>query len=258
MVRPPPHRVLLAITMLIAGAAAGARGEELVSGQLAIRGAVLRVSPERQDIDPGRPTVVHTTLGDLRPDQTPSGLQVVGDLSGPGLELPLRLRTAPGDPSRIPGLNCEGSYTLSGIRLLDGERTVAPAVQSLPLKGSTGSGPFANAKDPARAASIASSVMMPFPVQRRQGLHPCRPAVARAAAPHAAHRVTVDLGGVRMSIAKPPPQREPADIGSRGNARGGQGCSWHFFSGIHKSEDWHRCDAGLTIPTTRGISLDSL
>ncbi|HSO21294.1 MAG TPA: hypothetical protein VLT81_00220, partial [Chondromyces sp.] len=128
MIRPPPHRALLAITMVIAGAAAGSWGEELVSGQLAIRGAVLRVSPERQDIDPGRPTVVHTALGDLRPDQIPSGLQVVGDLSGPGLDLPLRLSTSPGDPFRIPGLNREGTYTLSGIRLMEGERTVSAAV----------------------------------------------------------------------------------------------------------------------------------
>ncbi len=127
MVRPNPHRLLLAITMVVAGAAGG-WGEELVTGQLEIRGAVLRVSPAQQDIDPGRPTVVHTALGDLRPNQVPTGLRVVGDLSGPGLDQPLRLTTAPGDPFRIPGLNREGTYRLSGIRLMDGSRVVSSAV----------------------------------------------------------------------------------------------------------------------------------
>lgn len=128
MVRPSPHRALLAITIVVVGAAAGGWGEELVTGQLEIRGAVLRVSPARQDIDPGRPTVVHTALGDLRPDQVPTGLRVVGDLSGPGLDQPLRVTTVPGDPFRIPGLNREGTYLLSGIRLMDGSRVVSSAV----------------------------------------------------------------------------------------------------------------------------------
>ena len=99
----------------------------IASGTLAIRGAVLRVSPEHQEVAPGLPTVVHTSLGQLEPGQIPAGLRVEGDLSGPGLDEPLQLTTTPGDAFRIPGLNREGTYTLSGIRLVDGERTISSA-----------------------------------------------------------------------------------------------------------------------------------
>jgi hypothetical protein len=103
--------------------------EELATGTLAIRGTVIRVSPEHQEVAPGLPTVVLTSLGQLEPGQIPAGLRVEGDLSGPGLSEPLRLTTTPGDAFRIPGLNREGSYTLSGIRLVEGDRTISVAKQ---------------------------------------------------------------------------------------------------------------------------------
>ena len=127
MARPTPHRGRIAISLLIVGAVAGAWAEELATGQLEIRGAVLRVSPERQEVAPGLPTVVLTALGQLEPGQIPTGLRVEGDLSGPGLDEPLRLTTTPGDAFRIPGLNREGTYTLSGIRLVEGDRTISSA-----------------------------------------------------------------------------------------------------------------------------------
>ncbi len=125
---PRSHLGRIAIILVIVGAAAGGGGEDLVTGQLEIRGAVLRVSPERQEVAPGLPTVVRTALGQLEPGQIPAGLRVVGDLSGPGLAGPLRLTTTPGDVFRIPGLNREGSYTLSGIRLVEGNRTISAAM----------------------------------------------------------------------------------------------------------------------------------
>ena len=124
---PRPCLGRIAIILVIVGAAAGAGGEDLVTGQLEIRGAVLSVSPERQEVAPGLPTVVRTALGQLAPGQIPAGLRVEGDLSGPGLDKPLRLTTTPGDTFRIPGLNREGSYTLSSIRLVEGGRTISVA-----------------------------------------------------------------------------------------------------------------------------------
>ena len=124
---PQSHLGRIAIIVMIVGAAAAASGEDLVTGQLEIRGAVLRVSPERQEVAPGLATVVRTSLGQLEPGQIPVGLRVEGDLSGPGLDEPLRLTTTPGDVFRIPGLNREGSYTLSSIRLVEGGRTVSEA-----------------------------------------------------------------------------------------------------------------------------------
>jgi len=57
---PRSHLGRIAITLVIVGAAAGIGAEDLVTGQLEIRGAVLRVSPERQEVSPGLPTVVLT------------------------------------------------------------------------------------------------------------------------------------------------------------------------------------------------------
>ena len=127
MADPRSYFGRIAIILLIVGAAAGAGGEDLVTGQLEIRGAVLRVLPERQEVAPGLSTVVLTALGQLEPGQIPAGLRVEGDLSGPGLDEPLRLTTTPGDVFRIPGLNREGTYTLSGIRLVEGDRTISAA-----------------------------------------------------------------------------------------------------------------------------------
>lgn len=56
----------------VVGTAVGGWSEELATGQLEIRGAVLRVSPESQEVAPGLPTVVQTTLGQLGPSQIPS------------------------------------------------------------------------------------------------------------------------------------------------------------------------------------------
>jgi len=126
-VRARASPCLLWIAVAIVGAAAAAWCEDLATGQLEIRGAVLKVSPARQEVAPGLPTVVLTALGQLDPSQIPAGLRVEGDLSGPGLAEPLRLTTTPGDAFRIPGLNREGTYTLSSIRLIEGERTISAA-----------------------------------------------------------------------------------------------------------------------------------
>lgn len=106
--------VLLCATLGISWA------EDVAQGELLIRGAALQVSPLRQEVDPGRPTVVHTSLGDLAPGEVPAGLRVVGELDGPGFETPLELTAVPGEPFRIPGLVREGTYHLSGIRLEQG------------------------------------------------------------------------------------------------------------------------------------------
>jgi hypothetical protein len=126
--RASPGLLWIAVAVAIGGVAAAGWCEDLATGQLEIRGAVLKASPKRQEVAPGLPTVVLTTLGQLAPSQIPSGLRVEGDLSGPGLDEPLRLTTTPGDAFRIPGLNREGTYTLSSIRLVEGARTISTAV----------------------------------------------------------------------------------------------------------------------------------
>ncbi len=70
---------------------------------------------------------MRTSLGDVAPTQLGAGVLVEGELSGPGLAEPLHLTTAPGEPFAIPGLNREGTYVLSGIRLVAGGRTLLAA-----------------------------------------------------------------------------------------------------------------------------------
>ena len=121
---------MAALTALVVCPAAslGAQTPDIASGELLIRGGSLTVSPASQQVDPGRPTLVHTALGDLAPGAAPPGLRVEAELTGPGLAAPLPLSTAPGDDLRIPGLRVEGTYTLSGIRLVEDGRILQPAV----------------------------------------------------------------------------------------------------------------------------------
>jgi hypothetical protein len=102
-------------------------GQVLTSGELLINGIRLEISPVTQEIDPGRPTVVYTALGGVTAGDMPSGFRVEGELSGPGLDGPLHLSTVPGEPFRIPGLNREGTFRLSGIRLTNGDEILLEA-----------------------------------------------------------------------------------------------------------------------------------
>ncbi len=104
--------------------------QPLTSGDLTIAGANLEVAPAFQEIDPGRMTVVETWLSGVARGQAGPGLRVRGELSGPGLQEPLQLSTVPGEPFHIPGLNREGTYSLSGIRLTDGDEPLLEATPS--------------------------------------------------------------------------------------------------------------------------------
>ena len=58
------------------------------------------------------------------------GLLAVGDLTGPGLDAPIQLTTAPGYRFQIPGFKTEGIYYLQNVRLMKGNEFVAPATPS--------------------------------------------------------------------------------------------------------------------------------
>lgn len=118
---------LASLAFLMPRPATAQAGAVLADADLLIRGVRLTVAPARQEVDPGRPTVVRTSLGDVAPAQLVPGVLVAADLSGPGLDAPLALTTAPGEPFAIPGLNREGAYALTGIRLVAGGRTLLQA-----------------------------------------------------------------------------------------------------------------------------------
>src|SRR6185369_9961533 len=79
------------------------------------------------------PATVQTEFGGKQNDDAPNieGLLAVGELSGPGLDTPIRLETAPGHKFQIPGLPREGVYFLQNIRLMKGSDFLQPATPSV-------------------------------------------------------------------------------------------------------------------------------
>src|SRR5688572_5910106 len=78
------------------------------------------------------PTTVQTKFGGKENELavTVEGLRAVGDLTGPGLDSPLELSTAPGHKFQIPGLSREGVYTLQNVRLMKGNELLQYASPS--------------------------------------------------------------------------------------------------------------------------------
>jgi len=78
------------------------------------------------------PVSIQTSFGGLKNEQAPvmPELTAVGDLTGPGIETPIQLQTAPGHSFTIPGLSAEGVYLLQNVRLMRGGTFVQNAVPS--------------------------------------------------------------------------------------------------------------------------------
>src|SRR5690348_13443867 len=76
---------------------------------------------------------VQTEFGGTQNDEAPAveGLIAVGELDGPGIELPIRLETAPGHKFSIPALSREGIYFLRNIRLMNGPDFLQSATPSI-------------------------------------------------------------------------------------------------------------------------------
>ena len=78
------------------------------------------------------PTTVQTSFGGKMNEEAtaPPELLAVGDLTGPGLDTPLELSTAPGHRFEIPGLSREGTYLLQNVRLMKGREVLQYATPS--------------------------------------------------------------------------------------------------------------------------------
>jgi hypothetical protein len=115
MRRGAPQRLRFLLLPLLAavGSAAGL-GQELTSQELLIRGSRLLVRPAEQAASIGQGCQLATELANAGPDPA---MLVVGELSGPGLDRPLRLTAPPNEPLRVPGMQVEGDYEVSGLRL---------------------------------------------------------------------------------------------------------------------------------------------
>ena len=120
-------RAILAAATLALGAWT-AEGQ-IASADLQIQGVGLKVITVSVTTGIDIPASIQTEFGGKQNDeaQVVEGLLAVGELSGPGIDTPIRLETAPGHKFQIPGLGREGVYFLDrkSTRLNSSHRTVS-------------------------------------------------------------------------------------------------------------------------------------
>ncbi len=94
----------------------------ITSASLRIQGAGLKVITESVTTSIDLPTTVQTEFGGKQNDEAVSleGVMAIGELTGPGIETPIQLTTAPGHRFQIPGLSQQGIYYLQNVRLVNG------------------------------------------------------------------------------------------------------------------------------------------
>jgi len=126
------RRIALLFLLGLAGNSS-AYADGIISADLQIQGVGLRVITVSASTGIDIPATVQTEFGGKQNDDAPNieGLLAVGELSGPGIDTPIRLETAPGHKFQIPGLSREGVYFLQNIRLMKGSEFLQPATPSV-------------------------------------------------------------------------------------------------------------------------------
>ncbi|MGZ5474514.1 MAG: hypothetical protein ACXWG4_11180, partial [Thermoanaerobaculia bacterium] len=124
---------LIVLSLIAAGGGGTARAQSIASADLQIQGVGLRVITISATTGIDIPASIQTEFGGKQNDEAPAveGLVAVGELDGPGIELPIRLETAPGHKFSIPGLSREGVYFLRNIRLMKGTEFLQSATPSI-------------------------------------------------------------------------------------------------------------------------------
>ena len=110
------------VTLFLAATAAMPALANITSTSLRIQGAGLRVVTESVTTGVDLPVTVQTEFGGKSNEEAVSidGVVAVGELTGPGIETPIQLTTAPGYRFQIPGLSQTGVYYLQNVRLMKG------------------------------------------------------------------------------------------------------------------------------------------
>jgi hypothetical protein len=103
-----------------------ARGADIDHKDLLISGLSLEVDTATVVANTGIPAAVQTKFGGRINDDAPpdNGMTAIGDLTGPGIDTPIRLVTKPGHLFQLPVLNEKGDYILRNIRLLSADGKV--------------------------------------------------------------------------------------------------------------------------------------
>ena len=127
------RRITLGIFIALAWGAVPALAGNIVSADLQIQGAGLRVITISAATGIDIPAAIQTEFGGRQNDDAPAveGLIAAGDLTGPGIDTPIRLETAPGHKFQIPALSREGLYFLQNIRLVKDGEFLQPATPSV-------------------------------------------------------------------------------------------------------------------------------
>ncbi len=114
-------------------AAGGARAQHLAAADLQIQGAGLRVITVSATTGVDIPASIQTEFGGRQNDEAANveGLIAAGELDGPGIDVPIRLETAPGHKFTIPALSREGIYFLRNIRLMKDSEFLQSATPSI-------------------------------------------------------------------------------------------------------------------------------
>ncbi|MDQ3281070.1 MAG: Ig-like domain-containing protein, partial [Acidobacteriota bacterium] len=114
------RRTLFAL--IVSAAAALPALANITSASLQIQGAELDVVDTPIVVGIDMPSTVQTKFGGKMNAEAVAldGVVAVGDLTGPGLETPIQLTTAPGYKFQIPGLSQKGDYLLQNVRLMKG------------------------------------------------------------------------------------------------------------------------------------------
>ncbi|HEX6641745.1 MAG TPA: hypothetical protein VF215_11565, partial [Thermoanaerobaculia bacterium] len=106
----------------VVSAFAASSEANITATSLRIQGAGLKVITSTVVTSVDLPTTVQTEFGGRQNDEAVAleGVVAVGELTGPGIETPIQLTTAPGHRFQIPGLSQQGIYYLQNVRLLKG------------------------------------------------------------------------------------------------------------------------------------------
>ncbi|MBI2215060.1 MAG: hypothetical protein HYU52_15535, partial [Acidobacteria bacterium] len=125
---------VITLSLLLALPASVALSQPIASDILEIRGMALEIVNADVQANLDTPSFVQTKFGGQINDEVaelPAGLVAKGELTGPGLAVPITLQTLPGRAFQLPGLSPEGTYYLQNIRLERDGQFVQSAFPSL-------------------------------------------------------------------------------------------------------------------------------
>ncbi|HUR82984.1 MAG TPA: hypothetical protein VM733_19650, partial [Thermoanaerobaculia bacterium] len=111
---------MLVFVIALALGAGAAHAGEVARGELAIVGLGLEVERTPIVTAVGVPSYVQTFFGGKVGVDAPAapGLSALGDLTGPGIDVPITLSAIPGQKFAIPALHEKGEYALQNVRLV--------------------------------------------------------------------------------------------------------------------------------------------